>query len=430
MSSSTLRKNFSFLLLLMLVLPQVLPFKVCYFMSVGYLAFNFLFYKVPITRKILFCILPLVFILCTGVIAGVYSFSNNFTDSIKDIVYMTAPILYILVGFIQMLKIKDIRVALKTIVIAGGILSIIHISKLIANPWVVTESVRVIRQQLGNGYTLSIIGLVIIYFTKYYDFRVFERRTIGILFFFLCTFSFLISLSRTLTLILFIFIIVMGWIKMKGNNLKLGTSYLKIAVSLYAIIAIGIVSYLLVSTQSHVINQIGQKFYTSLVEIKVNDYTNVVDINNNWRGYEGYRALIEYENYNIVEKAIGGGIGKLIDLNLKMVLDGKEYYKVPVIHNGYIYILVKTGIIGFLMYLYFTLNVIKDGFKFQKGIHGIDKLVGRLMMALGVSLLIITYFNTGLYETEGSSEYVILLGVLQGYMFLANKGKKTEDYTI
>ncbi len=99
------------------------------------------------------------------------------------------------------------------------------------------------------------------------------------------------------------------------------------------------------------------KLARSVQELWVSDYTDLRSINENWRGYETSRALKEFADGTPLQWVVGQGFGAKVDLGLAMRLGGATaatgavYSEVPVLHNGYAYLLVKTGLVGVLAYL-------------------------------------------------------------------------------
>ncbi|MGC3977978.1 MAG: hypothetical protein QM751_06935 [Paludibacteraceae bacterium] len=70
-------------------------------------------------------------------------------------------------------------------------------------------------------------------------------------------------------------------------------------------------------------------------------------------------AIDTYADGNFLELFFGKGLGQLIDLKMYIELAGTDWRYIPVLHNGYAYILVKTGIIGVLFFVIFYFNYFK-----------------------------------------------------------------------
>jgi hypothetical protein len=91
----------------------------------------------------------------------------------------------------------------------------------------------------------------------------------------------------------------------------------------------------------------------SMQEATIEGYRDEEAIAWNWRGFEAYIGLESFKSAGPIEKVVGQGFGALVDLGFYMQLGRggeTEFRLVPVLHNGYIYILVKCGLIGLVMY--------------------------------------------------------------------------------
>ncbi len=153
--------------------------------------------------------------------------------------------------------------------------------------------------------------------------------------------SFVLSFSRTgLVILLVLTAAVTGLI---GKiNIK------SILVFLIFVISFSVI--ILTTPRDDVVTFRG-KIARSVREVVVKEYTTYRDININWRGHETWKALETFGSGNVLQKIIGHGFGALVDLDMKMILAGEEFTEIPILHNGYAYILVKTGMTGILCYL-------------------------------------------------------------------------------
>ncbi|MCG0045539.1 hypothetical protein [Priestia aryabhattai] len=422
----TKKKTFSVVLMLFLVLPKLISFNFFFFLLLGYVSFQLLFRRIPFSRSIFFKVLVLMSVILISFISYLYTLKNSSSDAIRDIIYMFYPILLLLAGYIWVLKTQNITTLLRTIVLSGVALSTIHIFKLLINPTVLTESIRAIRIELGNGYNLSVISMSILIYSNYYKLRIFKKRLISVLCICICTLSFALALSRTLTIVLVIFLLFLGWKKvMKINKFSAKKIHLQISILMCSAIIVSGLIYQV--APSKVVTQLGEKFSSSFNEIKMDNYSTITDINHNWRGYEGFRALKEYNNYDTFGKIVGGGLGKLIDLNLTISLAGKQYSKVPIIHNGYMYIVVKSGMVGIFLYLLYIYSIVRTGIYSSKvNLKGYD-FIGRLTMAIGITILIITYFNTGMYKPDSAYDYLLIIGCFEGCLYLKGKNSINQE---
>jgi O-antigen ligase len=212
--------------------------------------------------------------------------------------------------------------------------------------------------------------------------------------------SFFLSFSRTglISLILLVFSIL-GFV---GR------------INLRAIFSIGLLIFgiiFILTTPEDEVGTFRSKIARSGKEIAVSDYENMNDINRNWRGFETYRALDTFMSGNLSQKILGQGFGALVDLGFTMTLGEVEYSKIPILHNGYAYILVKTGLIGILCYVFFYYILIKHSFKFKNSIDQEHIFLSRLLLGITLSLIFSMIVVGGMAEIH-DSEFVLLAGYI------------------
>jgi hypothetical protein len=75
-----------------------------------------------------------------------------------------------------------------------------------------------------------------------------------------------------------------------------------------------------------------------------------------WRGYEAYLVLEGIDVRNIL---LGSGFGALLDLRGEFYLGRNLFRFIPIIHNGYVFMLFKTGVIGLSVFFLFLINSYK-----------------------------------------------------------------------
>ena len=156
-----------------------------------------------------------------------------------------------------------------------------------------------------------------------------------------------------------------------------------------------------------------EKVVRSLSEVAISDHQTSKDINLNWRGYESYRAVIDYQSGSWQERIVGQGLGATIDLGMEMTLGDREFRYVPIIHNGYLQLLVKTGLAGLVLYIYFLGSIV-----FFRSSHSSNlrswleyQSLVRLIRGLGLFLALASLVVTGIFN-QGIFSVLVLLGLL------------------
>lgn len=154
------------------------------------------------------------------------------------------------------------------------------------------------------------------------------------------------------------------------------------------------------------------------------------DMQANWRGYEAYQGMQKYNKGNALQKTFGFGFGARIDLGLIMKLSGEDYESVPVIHNEYVMLLVKSGIIGLILYLIFL---------YQIGFTSISALESnntelyfsyQILSALSVIAILNTYIGFGLLDSENAAVPIFLgffWGNIQRHIFAIKRASIMQN---
>ncbi|MEJ2437362.1 MAG: hypothetical protein P8Y35_05085 [Sulfurovaceae bacterium] len=132
-----------------------------------------------------------------------------------------------------------------------------------------------------------------------------------------------------------------------------------------------------------------------------------------WRGYETYHCYLAFKNDGgIKQKIFGYGFGKSANLGFEMKLAGNLFRKISVFHNGYMNILLKTGILGLLLYLLYWLLIIMSNHKFLLYGDNEQLIIGSLLIATAFSLLFMTLVFGGWLNNSINAPFVILMGML------------------
>jgi hypothetical protein len=147
------------------------------------------------------------------------------------------------------------------------------------------------------------------------------------------------------------------------------------------------------------------KLYT---ELAFKDTWTSADTGTSYRAYETFCGLNTFSNYSVLNMALGGGFGALVDIStligVPMLLSGKDYDYIPWLHNGFMYLLVKVGVIGLGFYTLFFVKVLKRSFAL--GSHHF----GSIIRATILGMLVANALICGMFSQQLAFAY-ILLGV-------------------
>ncbi len=360
---------------------------------------------------------PIFLIILTGLIG---SFGNSPYDIFKDVWYIGKSLLALIVGYLMMFHIKDLRVFLKLIVIVGTITAFFHIGQFLSNPSIINESIFVIRSELGNGYFICILSIVVIIISWRARINLFPNaKWFSMLAVFACFLSLSLSFSRTLW-ISFLIILFFIFDFYKLSNIK---TIVRVCF-LVALVFLTVLFFINILEGSFYSNIFLDKVMTSFDEIWISDYSNHREITMRWRGYESYNVLMTYLEGSSWELFRGLGFGTLVDVGLYMHLGGEAQRYLPVFHNGYLYVLLKTGVVGLLLYLFYLYTFIRFGLIYANSLDYNQRDVGKLLTSIGVIFIMTSIVTMGFFNKSVMSSVIVVLGALIAYVRLNIHGHK------
>ena len=291
-----------------------------------------------------------IFIVIIGLIN---SYKNPTSLLIKDLYYFLFPIVVFTYGFYYG-KYFDIRTFLKHIVFISLLLSFIYLFKYIYS-FNYVSNVGELKDVVGNPSFLIVVSffcLVNAFRNKKLLFLKKFSRILSFLFFLVI----ILSQSRTfiiLTLVFFLF---------GSGYLRFNKFFLKRSI----IILISMASFLYLISLQNIDDRktLVGKISTSFKEVQIENHDNAKDINSNWRGFESFIGLSQFQKGSSVEYFLGQGFGKSAPLGFVMPLGSSTFNSIPKFHNGYITILLKTGFLGIFLFLSFVYRISKPTSKF------------------------------------------------------------------
>ena len=356
--------------------------------------------RVELTVSLLKWGAPFFVVVCVGLLN---SHSNNLYDSLKDVWYVLKYVVYFSFGYALWVCFCDRKVVLTSFVLAGTIDSLVYVTNYFLNfGFGFVENVDISRQVMGHGSFTITIALLFLFFIL--ESRATKTKPLEItlwLAFFVCSAGFLYMFSRSQWLVLLVGLFVMMFSPNSGWHRVIWASFL--VASLMAV--------LLTCLPSGATNAGGffEKSNRMINELTVSNYEVVSDIHMNWRGYESFKVLEVYNAGSIYDKFLGRGWGKSVPLDTVVTLDGKQFSEITMFHNGYLFILLKAGIVGLGVYAMYFLALIAYAYKKK---HRRTHDVGLMVIALVISLLFLTMVNMGPLNIYSTTSISMLIGML------------------
>lgn len=373
-------------------------------------------FKFP--RRLLYLIGPMLLFILLGLLG---SSRNSTYDILKDVWYAGKSVLSLMAGYMLMSEIKDLKSLLKIFLVAAALSALLHLSRFVIDPSLLSRSVNDLREGAGKGFFISVLAVSIIAACRHFRLEVFRRPWAMWLILALSLVSLTMSFSRTFWISLAVLLISVYGLFTLRNIKRL------MVLFVFIVITVGAVMTAPESEQTGQNPTLRGKMAYSLKEMAIRNYVDKKDIASNWRGYESFRAIQTYLKGDAKQYFIGRGFGTMIDLGIYIKLGGDEKFRfIPTLHNGYLYTLVKTGIIGLAIYVYFLLRFFHQGMVGEKSVDTGLRFAGRLVVALTLVLFATTMVIAGFFNKTTMHTPLVLLGALLFYI-QANKNRLPDS---
>lgn len=294
---------------------------------------------------------------------GVYE--HPFAAFSKDLWYFTLPIVYLSFGYLCFERVGQWARLIQPMLVAGGGIAVYSLLNAIVHRDSLSSasSVDAYREVTGTGTFVPMLPVILVLLLRRARLpaRGLERwKPMRVFFYVASTGAILITLSRTHILLLAAGALCTLQFKAAVRRVVHGGG-----IGLLCMLAVLFAGgYYVAHASSGPLGMFMSKVVNSSSEVKVRAYETFSDINDHWRGFEAYRAEKTYETYSAGDKIFGGGGGSLVDLGIAMQLSATQAFKyIPITHNGYMYLLIKTGVCGWCLFALFILQLLVTAWK-------------------------------------------------------------------
>jgi len=145
------------------------------------------------------------------------------------------------------------------------------------------------------------------------------------------------------------------------------------------------------------------------------------DFNDNYRSFENIITIKQVSNLGFSTILFGKGLGSEIDLGREIFTNDEEKIRyLPALHNSYMTIFLKSGIIGVFLMIYFLYVLIKYSNKRDTNVN--VEILNRLLLATAFFLIISNWIFMGLYFKVDNKALIIVI-IIAAKQFLINKQK-------
>lgn len=152
------------------------------------------------------------------------------------------------------------------------------------------------------------------------------------------------------------------------------------------------------------------KTRNALSELAFTDGTDPSEMLTNWRGFEAYRAFSEFAESTLLQQLVGRGLGATVDLGMTVQMsENMSYQFIPHLHNGYMHVLTKHGVLGVLLYLLFLRRISRQPLT-NPPVTG-QIATRRILIGISLVLVYTTLVVTGIFNKGNHDSFLIMMGV-------------------
>jgi hypothetical protein len=373
---------------------------------------------------------------CLG-LHGIYS--NSLYDVGKDLWYFSGPVVYISFGYLVFERLGNWQRLVQPLVVIGIYSCLATIVGVVLNreQLLSTTTVENYRELAGLGtfvLTLPTVLLALMRYVGVPTIGVARRTAVRAVAYTLSALAVLSLFSRTHMVCLAAGLVCTVNTRFTPRRIRNYTAFLLAGAAILALAS----SMFHSDKVGRLLESFVQKTANTSSEVHVQSYETYEDINLNWRGFEAARAEKAYADFGNMEKLVGGGFGTMVDLGFAMKLgigDTAESFEfVPLLHNGYMELLVKTGFLGLVLFILFCIQIAFMAFQEFRQSGRYAKLNGLLLLWTVFVFALTQEAVTGIYNKGELAPNLFLLGATCASVSLCNRHRllpeaKTSRYT-
>lgn len=370
---------------------------------------NWTFSRQPFPEPLGMLLAPLFWILLTGAY-GVWN--HELYDFGKGAWYVANVGLVLTTGYVLGRSTNNLASIIRIITIAGLIVSLSHLLVFAVRPELLALSAEDVRRgPTGRGFMISAIAVALCVSALLKQLPIFgSSRSSVWLVLFICLASLVLSFSRSWYLTALI-LIVASFGLFDPRRIGLAIVLVVIGFMAFAAYSYGVIEFLDVDPKS-----VFYKLARVPLELYPQEYFSRADIYINWRGYETARAFHTYWQGNPLQWLFGQGLGANVDLGLYLNLGDFYSREAPVLHNGYMQLLVWTGVLGVFFYLLLMWRIFRRGILLVKSGSSQEAVFsGRWLIGLAIVFLLTTVSIAGMLNKSSFFVGIFIIGALFSY---------------
>lgn len=363
-------------------------------------------------------IVPHILILTVAFISFFF-YNHTMYNAVRDVTYLIKPIIGFIVGY-QLCNSYNCQ-PYKTIIYTGLTIALIHFGIIGYN--IVFNRItqmHVLRQLAGYFSDFEVYALILVQFHKQLKIEL-SRKWFWFLLIVIGLSSFL-YLSRTNFIQYGILVVAM-----KGY-FSLNRKAIKVFLATIVVLSIG---YTMVYNTNPKRNGKGleammYKIKNAPIEpfktkIDKDDYQ---DFNDNYRSYENIIAVKQVSLEGIDGILFGKGLGSSIDIGRKMLTnDGTFVRYEPILHNAYMTVFLKSGLVGVFFLIYFLFSLFRQK---RSNLESV-KQINLLLIGTAFFLIVANWVLLGLFLKLDNKS--VIIGFLLCYKELTIRQNQLQSTT-
>ena len=389
------KNNYFIIVVTFLMLSESLIFSVD---VISVIVFFFVLLNIkPTLKKYYKIVLPLLLIFLIGIISA-RALDYNF---FKDCWYFIKPVFYFMAGVILVKYFKTLESFNNIIILVAFLFTLTSVVVLFAESKVgeIVSQAYLINTSFHISYLIC-YAIILIGSKKYHS-NLLSKFGIYLVLFFVLFLIIIFSRSLILTLIILLLFTQKGLQYVKKYFLRFGL--------IFGLIVIFIAFY-----DIDIFTTLLAKFSLSIEEITLSRSTYSIGNVSNWRGYESFVAVKTItDDASVYSYLFGKGLGATIDLGFFIKLGEGNLREIGLLHNGYLELILKTGLLGILLYLIFLYKLYRSFGSLKDKYFYFEKSFAR---GIVITLVINTFTTTGLYSYENCDTTLLILGLYLTYI--------------
>jgi hypothetical protein len=361
-------------------------------------------------------IFPYLSIFLIALIAFFF-YNNSFYNAIRDITYLIKPIVGLILGY-QLCRSEKFK-PFETIIYVGFFIAIIHLTVLFYNVvFYRIINIHILRGLTGYFSDFEVYSFVLILFHK--QLNIFFSRKKFLILAIIVGVSAFLYLSRTNFIqFVILYIGLKGYFRLTKKAVKIFT------ISTFFIL----IGYAFIYNTNPTRNGKGlEALFFKIKNAPIEPFKTKVDkddyqdFNDNYRSFENIKTVKQVSMEGVKGILIGKGIGSTVDIGRKILTnDGTFVRHEPYVHNAYMTVFLKSGLIGVFFLIYSLYILIKQNkIEIEK-----VKQINLILISTGVFLILANWVLIGLYLKLDNKS--LLIGLLICYREMIIKNKKNIE---